>query len=77
MEKFGFLHLHKCASADGFTLHSCCERLYESILQCIHDAKQVNFDVPDHPDYIFKIAYFKVLNNNELVKQIHSPAENM
>lgn len=75
MEKFGFLYLGKNSTGDSFHVYTCCEKLYESIFECINDAKHANVDVPDHPDFTLKIAYFKVLNNHEIVKQIHSPTE--
>lgn len=67
MEKFGFLQMQKFHINDNYTIHSCSDKLFETVMERIHHVKQFNCTVPDHPDHVMKVAYFKVLNNNELV----------
>lgn len=72
MEKYGFVYLRKHHTEDSFRIHSYGEKLFETIIDCVQEAKQINLCRSDEPGYVLKIAYFKVLNNHEIVKEMHA-----
>lgn len=71
-EKFGFVYLHKYRKDEPFTVHSSSCKLFESVIECIQEAMKIDFSLHDNPEYVLKIAYFKVLNNDNIVRELHS-----
>lgn len=73
MEKYGFLYVILTAPTSEYTVQCCNNKLYETMLEAI-DAG-VNFSSGEMKNKLYdtKIAYFKILTNKEIMKELHSP----
>lgn len=71
--EYGFIYLHQMCGRDSYSISNLYSmRLQESLLNCILEAKDYEIDIPDTPHYKFKIGYFKIMNDDELLVELHS-----
>ena len=74
-KKFGYLFLsNEFLNSNMLFAHSYSPKLYKDFLECIFEGKtchkQTNADYAEQNN--IKIAYFCILNNDELVAELHA-----
>ncbi|GFR00548.1 uncharacterized protein TNCT_312921 [Trichonephila clavata] len=67
--RYGFMYLKRTGSA--YMIHCFTDSLYENMISCGQAANSYQMDTVDS-DCRLKIAYFKVLNNNDIVRELHN-----
>ena len=76
IKKFGYLFLTNDFLNNMLFAHSYSPKLYDDILDCIMDGKACHKQTDIESDYTMqkniKIGYFSILNNDELVSELHA-----
>lgn len=70
--KYGFMYLHRFDVTSPYRINSVTEVLYDNMIQCVDSAVRHPVDTVDHPDCKMKIAYFKIMTNSEIIKELHA-----
>lgn len=70
---FGFCLLKRSSINEAFEITDSSDKLYTHVMHCITSAKTMYFDSEDCFNINVKIGYFKVLNDDEVVKNLHIP----
>lgn len=76
-KKFGYLFLSNDFLNNMLFAHSYSPKLYEDILECIHDGKSCREQDEVDENYTSqknskKIGYFSILTDDELVAELHA-----
>ena len=72
MEKYGFMFLYKLNQDEAFKLYTCSEVLFDNMIECVQAARShPSLDIVDHSNFELKIAYFQILTNNQIVRELH------
>lgn len=77
-KKLGFISLcSNCIAQNDYLILSYATKLYEDILECIVDGKSHLPQKEDETDNCLnrpdKIGYFYVLNDDDMVSELHTP----
>lgn len=72
MEKYGFLYVIRSSPTSEYTVQCCSNKLYETMLEAIDAGVNFSTDEIKNPLFDAKIAYFKILTNREIMKELHS-----
>ncbi|GFS98099.1 uncharacterized protein TNCV_3849771 [Trichonephila clavipes] len=67
--RYGFLFLKRNGANSAYSIHSCSDTLYENMISCVQAA---NSYPTDNSECRLKIAYFRILNNKEIVRELHN-----
>ncbi|GFT09431.1 uncharacterized protein NPIL_343471, partial [Nephila pilipes] len=70
--RFGFMYLKRTVSSNAYTIHCFSDSLYENMISCVQAANVYQLDEIDEVGSKMKIAYFKILNNNDIVRELHN-----
>ncbi len=70
-EKYGYIYLHMIPPSNIFSVCKRSSKFFVHLLDCIIEARSCNLDVPDHPSYRYKIAYFKKLPDEKILQELH------
>ncbi|GFR10958.1 uncharacterized protein TNCT_713481 [Trichonephila clavata] len=74
--RYGFMYLKRTGSTNGYMVQCFTDSLYENMMSCIQAANAHPMDTVES-DCRMKVAYFKVLNYNDIVIELHnSPSMN-
>lgn len=71
--RYGFMYLKRAGPSNAYAIHCFTDSLYENMISCVQAATSYSMDTADS-DCKMKIAYFKILNNSEIVRELHNPA---
>ncbi|GBO06509.1 hypothetical protein AVEN_85700-1 [Araneus ventricosus] len=69
--RYGFMYLKRTGSSNTYMVHCFTDSLYENMISCVQAGNCHPMDTVD-TDSRLKIAYFKVLNNNDIVRELHN-----
>lgn len=74
--KYGYSYLHKISNSEPLTVTSFSNMFFKDMLECITAAKScASFDIPESVNFSLKIGYFKILNSDEIIQELHKPPE--
>ncbi|GBN79839.1 hypothetical protein AVEN_123436-1 [Araneus ventricosus] len=68
---YGFMYLKRTGASNTYMIHCFTDSLYENMISCVQAGNSHTMDTAD-TDSRLKIAYFKVLNNNDIVRELHN-----
>lgn len=69
--KYGFVFLKQSVPTFQYEIHCFTDTLFENMLQCVETATKFQVDAVDPTECKLKIAYFKIINNNDIVRELH------
>lgn len=72
MKKYGFFIMCQTTPNEKFKIYLHSEQLFNDMIKCVEAARICPLDVPDHPDFKTKIAYYQILTNKELIQHLHT-----
>ncbi|GFQ98864.1 uncharacterized protein TNCT_512001 [Trichonephila clavata] len=71
--RYGFMYLKRASPSDAYVIHCFTDSLYDNMISCVQAATSYSMDTTDS-DCKMKIAYFKILNNSAIVRELHNPS---
>ncbi|GFT43677.1 uncharacterized protein F54H12.2 [Nephila pilipes] len=64
--RYGFMNLNRNGPSNTYTITCFTDTLYEKTISCVQAASIFQMHSMDEVDHKLKVAYFKVLNNNDI-----------
>ncbi|GFQ80926.1 uncharacterized protein TNCT_435211 [Trichonephila clavata] len=71
--RYSFMYLKRASPSDAYVIHCFTDSLYDNMISCVQAATSYSMDTTDS-DCKMKIAYFKILNNSAIVRELHNPS---
>ena len=71
--KYGYVFLCNDCFSDQYLIHSWSSDFHEDLLDCVACEKDVGIDEIDFRNSVKKIGYFVILNDDQLVTDLHAP----
>ncbi|GFU51745.1 uncharacterized protein NPIL_94541 [Nephila pilipes] len=70
--RYGFMYLNHNGPSNTYTITCFTDTPYENMISCVQAASTFQMHSMDEVDHKLKVAYFKVLNNNDIVRELHN-----